>query len=105
MLKVASELLNIIVCFRSYGRRIFITIPDVGASSLGICLDNSRNIYVSGKTEISGVSGSSDNSFSAKLTNDGIVKWKKYPEISNSGSSVRIDENGQVDPESQLFYR
>jgi hypothetical protein len=70
--------------------------PSFGASSLGICLDNTGNIYVSGKTEIYGASGSNDNSFSAKLTNNGIVKWKKYPENSNSGSSVIIDENGQV---------
>ena len=70
--------------------------PSFGASSRGICLDNTGNIYVSGKTEIPVASGSNDNSFSVKLTNDGIVKWRKYPENSNSGSSVIIDENGQV---------
>ena len=48
------------------------------------------------KLRLSGVSGSSDNTFSAKLDNAGTVKWKKYLESSNSGSSVRIDENGQL---------
>jgi hypothetical protein len=70
--------------------------PSFGASSLGISLDDVGNIYVSGKTELPATSGSLDNSFAASLTNDGIIKWKKYLENTNSGSSVIIDENGQV---------
>lgn len=70
--------------------------PDFRATSLGISLDNAGNIYVSGKTGISVSSGSADNSFTASLTNNGIVRWKTYLEFSNSGSSVMLNEDGQV---------
>jgi hypothetical protein len=70
--------------------------PSFGASSLGICLDNVGNIFISGKTELSGASVNLDNSFTASLDNNGNVRWKKYLENTNSGSSVKIDENGQI---------
>jgi len=70
--------------------------PGFGASSLGIWLDNSGNIYVSGKTELSVASVTVDNSFAMSLTNSGSVRWKKYLENSNSGPSVIIDGTGQV---------
>ena len=70
--------------------------PGFGASSLGIYLDNTGIIYATGNTELPVVSGTSYSSFSAKLTNNGIVQWRKYPENSNSGSAVIIDKNGQV---------
>jgi hypothetical protein len=70
--------------------------PDFGASSLGIWIDNTGNIYVCGKTELSSSSGSVDNSFSVSLTNNGSIIWKKYLEATNSGSSLLIDENGHV---------
>jgi hypothetical protein len=70
--------------------------PDFGASSLGIFKDNAGNIYVSGKTGISVSSGSIDNSFTVCLTNNGIVSWKKYLEFTNSGSSVMLNEKGEV---------
>jgi hypothetical protein len=70
--------------------------PNFGASSLGIALDNSGFIYVSGKTQLSSGSGSVDNSFCVKLENNGIIKWKKYLESTNSAASILIDESGQL---------
>jgi hypothetical protein len=70
--------------------------PSFGASNLGISLDNAGIIYATGNTELPVVSGTSYSSFSAKLTNNGIVQWRKYPENSNFGSAVIIDKNGQV---------
>jgi hypothetical protein len=70
--------------------------PEFGASSFGIILDNTGNINVSGKTELYMASGTIFNSFAVSLTNSGTVRWKKYLENNNSGSSVLIDETGQV---------
>jgi len=70
--------------------------PSFGASSLGITLDNTGNIYVSGETELPVNSGTSFNSFTASLNSSGTVRWRKYPENTNSGSSVKTDENGDV---------
>jgi hypothetical protein len=71
--------------------------PSYGASSLGIRLDNTGNIYVSGKTELPVSSGSVDNSFAVSLTNsNGRIIWKKYLEDTNSGSAVVFDGNGHA---------
>jgi hypothetical protein len=70
--------------------------PGFSSSGNGITLDNSGNIYVSGKTELSSGSGSIDNTFTVKLDNSGSVKWKKYLESSNSGASVIIDKSDQL---------
>jgi hypothetical protein len=69
--------------------------PDFGAASLDIELDNSGNVYVSGKTELSVSSGTANNSFIASLTGNGGVRWKKYLEYANTGSSLRLDDSGQ----------
>ena len=70
--------------------------PDFGSSSLGLAVDITGSIYVSGKTELPVASGSSFNSFTASLNSSGTVRWRKYPENTNSGSSVKTDENGDV---------
>lgn len=69
--------------------------PSFGAASLDISLDNSGNVYVSGKTELSVSSGTVNNSFIASLTSGGGVRWKKYLEYANTGSSMRFDDSGQ----------
>jgi hypothetical protein len=66
--------------------------PDFGASSLDIQRDASGNIFVSGNTELSQKEGVLNNSFLASLTNTGSIRWKKYFEISNSGSSLIITD-------------
>jgi hypothetical protein len=65
--------------------------PEFGASTLDIVLDGSGVIYVSGKTELSQKDGVVTNSFLASLTNSGTIRWKKYLEISNSGSSLILN--------------
>jgi len=69
--------------------------PSFGAASLGIKLDITGNIYVSGETELSVSTGVTDNSFLASLTGSGSVRWKKYLEYANSGSSLRLDDSGK----------
>jgi hypothetical protein len=70
--------------------------PGFGASSLGIEMDNTGNIYVSGKTELPVSTGTVNNSFLASLSGNGDVRWKKYLEYANSGSSLSIDDSGQL---------
>jgi hypothetical protein len=70
--------------------------PNFSASSQGITVDNSGGIFVSGSTGISGASGSVDNAFSVCMNGSGTINWKKYLEIENSGSSVLIDNAGQL---------
>lgn len=67
--------------------------PAAGAASLAIDIDNSGNIFVSGKTELSVSSGNVNNSFFAFLRSNGIVRWKKYLEYANSGSAVILDDS------------
>jgi hypothetical protein len=71
--------------------------PNFGASTLGITLDNSGNVYVSGKTELPVVDKNPvDNSFTVSLTGSGTIRWKKYLESTNVGSSVILDGDGRV---------
>jgi len=70
--------------------------PNFGASALGITLDNSGNIYVTGKTELPSVSGQVDNSFVVSLSSAGSIRWKEYLENTNSGISVKIDTDGHL---------
>ena len=62
--------------------------PDFGAASLGVELDGSGNVYVSGKTELTQKEGVVNNSFLVSLTNAGTIRWKRYLEFSNAGSSL-----------------
>jgi len=70
--------------------------PNYAAASLGICLDNSGNIYISGVTELAGSDGPADNSFTASVTINGVVSWRSYLENTNGGSSVLLDDEGHV---------
>ncbi len=69
--------------------------PNFGAASLGIRLDNTGNIYVSGKTELEISTGVQYNTFVALVGPSGIITWKNYLEYANEGSSVIIDDSGQ----------
>jgi hypothetical protein len=70
--------------------------PIYGATTTGILLDNTGNIYVCGKTELPVSTGTANNSFAASLTSVGTIIWKTYLENSNTGASLIIDKNGQV---------
>ena len=67
-----------------------------GAASFDVQTDQSGNVYITGKTEVSRVSGTLDNSFLACMNGSGTVIWKKYPENSNSGAALSIDESGRL---------
>jgi hypothetical protein len=66
--------------------------PDFGASCLDIQLDDAGVLYVSGKTELSQKEGIINNSFLASLGNSGSIRWKKYFELTNEGSSLIIND-------------
>ena len=70
--------------------------PIYGASTTGILLDNTGNVYVCGKTELPVSTGIVNNSFTASLTSGGTILWKTYLENSNRGASLIIENNGQV---------
>ena len=70
--------------------------PEFGATSLGIILDDQRNIYVSGDTELKSGESVLKNSFLASIGPSGSVKWKKYFEKTNSGAAVIFNENGTL---------
>jgi len=67
-----------------------------GAASFGVDVDNSGNVYITGKTEVTREAGTLDNSFLACLDGTGEVIWKKYLENSNSGASLIIDNSGII---------
>lgn len=60
----------------------------------GILYDTGGNLYVTGKTEVEQVDGILENSFIASVTTAGIINWKKYLEIYNSGTSLKINDTG-----------
>jgi hypothetical protein len=70
--------------------------PDFGAASFGIEIDNRGNIYVTGHTELPSDGKLVFNSFMVSLDNNGIIKWKKYLENSNSGAEVVFDKDGNL---------
>lgn len=67
-----------------------------GASGRGILVDNKSNVFVTGKTEVSKETGTLDESFLASLSGSGIVRWKKYLENSNCGTSLIMNETGSL---------
>lgn len=70
--------------------------PDFGAGSLAIIPDESGNVYVAGKTELSAEEGVLNNSFLVSLNGAGTVNWKRYLESSNSGSALTFDDEGDL---------
>jgi hypothetical protein len=62
--------------------------PDFGAASLAIKTDESGNVFVAGKTELSATNSVLNKSFLASLNPAGYVTWKRYLENSNEGSSI-----------------
>jgi hypothetical protein len=63
------------------------------SSANGAISDDAGNIYICGVTEVSGTSGSLENSFAASLGSAGNIIWKKYLEDSNSGSAMLMDDS------------
>ncbi len=72
------------------------TNPEFGAASRSIIADDAGNIYVGGNTEVSTKDGKSNTSFLASLSNNGIIRWKKYLEGSNKGSALIFDSSGNL---------
>jgi hypothetical protein len=70
--------------------------PSFAASTFGISLDNAGNVFVSGTTKIANSKETVVNSTASSLTSSGAIRWKQYLEIDNSGTSVLINDMGQV---------
>ncbi len=69
------------------------TNSNFGAASLGIIPDDSRNVYVSGRTESSSGDSVLNNAFLVSLTSSGSIRWKKYLEKSNAGAALIFDDS------------
>ncbi len=70
--------------------------PDYGAAALAVILDGSE-VYVAGRTELPKEGGGVlNNSFISSLTDGGSLKWKKYPENSNSGTGLIINSANEL---------
>lgn len=61
---------------------------DFTAESNDVTADTEGNVYVTGKTEASKMTGTLDNSFLAKIDRTGETVWKKYLENANSGTAI-----------------
>lgn len=72
------------------------TNPEFGATSRSIISDGTGNIYVGGNTELPTKDGKSNNSFLASLSINGTIRWKKYLEASNKGSSLVFATSGNL---------
>lgn len=70
--------------------------PDYGAAALAIIYDGSGEVYVAGRTELPSEGGLMNNSFVASISDAGSLKWKKYPENSNSGTGILLNSAGEV---------
>ena len=66
------------------------------SSAAAATIDNAGFIYICGATEVSSSSGSVENSYTAALRPTGALKWKKYLEDSNAGTSLLIDGSGII---------
>ena len=58
--------------------------------------DAAGNVFVTGVTEASNMSGTLTNSYVASVSRLGEVQWKKYLENSNTGSSIILNGSGNV---------
>jgi hypothetical protein len=63
------------------------------SSANGAITDAAGNIYVCGMTEVSGTSGTQENSYTASLSAAGNLNWKEYIEGSNSGNKMLINDS------------
>ena len=70
--------------------------PSYGASTMSITMDNSGSIYAAGKTQVPVSGGQVTNSFTVALSSGGLIKWKDYLELSNSGISIMADNVGHI---------
>jgi hypothetical protein len=70
--------------------------PDVSSACLGIMIDGSDSVYVTGKTEVTKSDGVLDNSYLASLSLTGIIGKKKYLENSNSGSAIISNNSDRI---------
>ena len=70
--------------------------PSYGAAALAIIHDGSGDLYVAGRTELPSESGIMNNSFIASVSDAGSLNWKKYPENSNSGTAILLNEGGEL---------
>jgi hypothetical protein len=66
------------------------------SSATGAVADAAGHIYICGKTEVSGASGTLGFSFAAALNSTGSIIWKKYLEDSNSGSAMQINDADEL---------
>jgi hypothetical protein len=95
-----SEVRSTVIKYNSQMQKLWETElynnPSFAASTYGIALDKTGNLFVSGKTKIATPKETIVSTVAASLTSNGVVRWKKYLEVDNEGSSVILDGSGQV---------
>ncbi len=77
-------------------QRELITNPSYGGASLGLCRAPSDGVYVIGRTEYISENNLFTNTFISAVSSTGTVRWTSYPESSNEGAAVRLDDNGVI---------
>jgi outer membrane protein assembly factor BamB len=70
--------------------------PTYGAAALAIIHGGSGKVFVAGRTELPAEGGIMNNSFVASITDAGSLKWKKYPENSNTGTGLLLNSAGEL---------
>jgi hypothetical protein len=70
--------------------------PNFGAASVDLVLDNSGNIFATGRTQLPASTGAVDNSYTLSLNSGGTIQWKEYLENTNAGVSIKLDGTGHV---------
>ena len=78
--------------------------PDFGAVPTSVVNDDSGNLYLTGKTELSTQAGTVDNTFITSLSSAGTVRWKKYLEQSNTGMSLVLFNNELMVLNKNCFF-
>jgi hypothetical protein len=70
--------------------------PNFGAACKDLYMTDNGDLLVAGRTEVTSADGPVNNSFVTEISGSGVVLWKKYLESTNTGTSVILNDAGNV---------